>query len=149
MAEVGRPTSYNDEIPGRVQEYLSLCVDETKDVISGESEKFTSYKQKTIVKLPTIEGLAVYIGVHKDTINEWSKTHPEFSVVIHTLKAMQAERLINMGLSGDYNPVIAKVLLSKHGYADRTELTGADGSDLMPPVVKIEVVKPDSNGIVS
>lgn len=123
----GRPTDYTQDTPTKAQEYLDSCVDETKDVIIGQSDKFTSYKEKTIVKLPSIEGLARFLGISKDTIYQWEKIHPEFSDVINALRSEQAQRLVNMGLSGDYNPVIARLLLAKHGYAERTELTGADG----------------------
>lgn len=131
----GRPTDYTQDTPTKAQEYLDLCIDETKDVIIGQSDKFTSYKEKTIVKLPSIEGLARFLNISKETIYQWEKIHTEFSDVLHALRSEQAQRLVNMGLSGDYNPVIARLLLSKHGYAERTELTGADGKDLIPPTI--------------
>lgn len=131
MADVGRPTSYNPEIPAKAQEYLDACVDTEKQVITGESEKFTTFKEKTVVKLPSIEGLARYLGISKDTIYQWEKIHPEFSDVLHALRSEQADRLINMGLSGDYNPVISRLLLTKHGYAERTEVGGPDGKAII------------------
>jgi hypothetical protein len=143
----GRPTEYTDELPGRVQEYIDSCQDETKQVVVGESEKFTSYKEKVIVKLPSIEGLAAFLGISKDTVYQWEKIHPAFSDVLHTLRTQQAERLINNGLSGDYNPVIAKLLLTKHGYAEKTEseVYGKDGANIQP-VINISVVKPGDAG---
>src|SRR5678809_369422 len=104
---MSRPTKYDKLIVSKAQEYVDSCEDETKQVISGESEKFTTFKEKVIVKLPTIEGLALYLGIHKDTIYEWEKEYDEFSDVTNVLRAKQADRLINMGLSGDYNPLIA------------------------------------------
>lgn len=126
----GRPTDYNEDIVTRSREYLDACVDEVKQVVTGESEKFTSYKEKVTVKLPSIEGLARHLKIHKDTIYEWEKIHPAFSDVLHELRSNQAERLINMGLSGDYNPVISKLLLSKHGYAERTETEHSGGVEV-------------------
>lgn len=129
----GRPTDYTDQTIAQVKEYLDGCVDEVRQVISGESEKFTSYKEKTVVRLPTIEGLAVFLKVHRDTIHQWTKDHAEFSDIINTLKGIQAERLINMSLGGDYNPLISKLMLAKnHGYVERQEITGADGEKLLP-----------------
>lgn len=146
----GRPTDYNESILSRTNEYLASCVDEVKQVVSGESDKFTSYKEKTIVKLPTIEGLAGFLGIHKDTIYQWVKIHTEFSDLINILRAKQAERLINNGLSGDYNPMIAKVLLSKHGYNEKTEtgFTNSEGKDVAPqiifqPATNCEPINPD------
>jgi FMN phosphatase YigB (HAD superfamily) len=118
----GRPIEYSEERATKAKEYIDSCEDEVTQVVTGESDKFTSYKEKIKVKMPSIEGLAYYLKIHKDTIYEWEKIYPEFSDVINVLRYKQAERLINMGLSGDYNAHIAKALLAKHGYIDRTEI---------------------------
>ena len=117
----GRPTKYSDSYVKKTKEYVDSCNDELVQVVSGESEKFTAFKEKVRVNLPTIEGLAIYLKLHKDTIYEWEKKYKQFSDVINILRAKQVERLINNGLSGDYNPIIAKVLLSKQGYSEKTE----------------------------
>jgi len=118
----GRPTEYSEAILKTAQAYIDSCEDEVKQVVSGESEKFTTYKEKVIVKLPTIEGLALYLKIHRDTIYTWEKQYLEFSDILNTLRVKQADRLINNGLSGDYNAYIAKALLSKHGYSEKTEV---------------------------
>jgi len=74
------------------------------------------------VNLPTIEDLANYLGIHKDTIYDWEKKYPEFSDVITRVRQEQASRLINNGLSGSYNPVITKLILNKHGYVEKQEV---------------------------
>lgn len=136
---MARPTAYTKTILAQAKNYLDDCIDETKDVVSGQSEKFTAYKEKVTVKLPSIEGLARVLGIHKDTIYEWEKIHPEFSDVINALRNEQAARLINMGLSGDYNPVVSKLLLMKHGYADKSEFSGPNGGDIPLPVTMTDV----------
>ena len=45
---------------------------------------------------------------------------------------MQERFLVEGGVSGSYNPMISKLILTKHGYADKQEVTGADGKDLIP-----------------
>lgn len=120
--KTGRPVEYRETIIERVKEYLALCEDTEEQVITGQSEKFTTFKNKLRVKLPSIEGLALFLEIHKDTIYDWEAKYPRFSDVINVLRVKQAERLLNNGLSGDYNPIIAKVLLTKHGYSDRTEI---------------------------
>ncbi len=72
----------------------------------------------------------MYLHVNRDTLYEWEKANKEFSDIMGELRAIQADRLVNKGLSGDYNPTIAKVLLTKHGYRDSQEVTGAEGSPL-------------------
>ena len=122
MSKGGRPTKYTKDITEKAEKYLSECIDTTEQVVTGESGKFTSYKEKIKVNLPTIEGLAVYLEVHRDTLYEWEKEHDEFSDIIERLRGSQIKSLINNGLSGDYNPTIAKVLLSKHGYSEKQEI---------------------------
>lgn len=120
--QVGRPTKYSPDLIKEVEDYITSCKDTTEQVVTGESDKFTSYKEKVIVKLPSIEGLAAFLKISKDTIYQWEKEYPEFSYVINALRAEQADRLINSGLSGTYNAYIAKALLAKHGYYDRQEI---------------------------
>jgi|SRR6478736_4469337 len=125
----GRPTKYSEDILKLTDQYITGCEDEEQTIVSGESEKFTSYKVRVKVKMPTIEGLSLYLNVHKDTIFEWDKQHKEFSDLLSVLRAKQCDRLINKGLSGDYNPFIAKLILSKHGYAEKQEIEHSTPED--------------------
>jgi hypothetical protein len=118
---MGRPTDYNDKILEEARKYIASCED-GPGAIPG----------KVCVKLPTIEGMALFLKINRDTLYEWCKIHDDFSDIIEDLRAEQANRLINMGLSGDYSSTIAKVLLSKHGYREGIESMGANGSPLIP-----------------
>lgn len=136
---MARPTDYNKDIVKKVKQYLEDSVDDEIQQTIGMSAKGTElFKNKVIVNIPTIEGLAVYLSVHRDTIYEWEKEHKEFSDILAKLRAKQATELINKGLSGDYNSTIAKVLLTKHGYRDSQEVTGKDGKDLIPETISKE-----------
>lgn len=128
----GRPTSYKgEETIKACKEYLESCVDEPYERIKSDGKTSTSYDNLIRVKIPTIEGLAIHLEVSRDTIYEWKKIYPEFSDIIERLQSIQAERLLNNGLSGTYNSTIAKVLLTKHGYVDRqdTDIT-TNGKDI-------------------
>lgn len=126
----GRPLEYNDEVVSKTNEYIDSCEDEENQYLSGLSVKGTElYKTKLKVNLPTIEGLALYLEVNRDTIYDWEGKYKEFSDILGKLRAKQAKCLIDNGLSGDYNPTIAKVLLTKHGYREGLEQTGKDGKD--------------------
>lgn len=122
---VGRPTSYNEEILEQARQYVESCNDVQEDKENGIAKQ---------VNLPSIEGLAYRIKIHKDTIYEWEKIHQNFSDVISDLRAKQAERLLNNGLAGTYNPTIAKVLLTKHGYREGIDQTTND-KDLPVPII--------------
>ena len=136
---MARPTDYNEKILEKTKKYVKDTEDDEIQQTIGMSAKGTElFKNKIIVNIPTIEGLAYALQINKDTIYEWEKIHPEFSDVIDDLRAKQANALINKGLSGDYNPTIAKVLLTKHGYRDSQEVTGKDGKDLIPETISKE-----------
>lgn len=118
----GRPPEYTEEIVTKARQYIDSCF----DFIDDPETKVKS------VKIPTIEGLAVALKIHRDTIYAWEKEKGKelFSDILAELRAKQANALINNGLAGNYNPTIAKVLLTKHGYREGTEHTGADGAPL-------------------
>lgn len=107
---MGRPTKYKKEYIEAVDEYLAENID------SYEENRFN-------VNLPTIEGFAVYIGVNKSSLYEWSETHDEFSNSLEKILHEQQKRLINSGLSGQYNSTIAKLILSSnHGMSEKNEI---------------------------
>lgn len=142
LCNCGRPSKYNEDILTKTREYIDLCVDsyEVKTRPFINSSKHVGDEDYLVkhTKIPTLEGLAFFLKVNKDTIQEWKKEHEEFSVLIQELLAKQADELINKGLSGDYNPTIAKVLLTKHGYREGIEQSGEDGKPLIPDTLSSE-----------
>lgn len=142
---MARPAEYSNEVINKTKEYLALCGDVYYEVKQKPKLKDgvhigTEDVVVTKTKLPTIEGLAVYLGIHRDTIYDWESQEDkkEFSDIISELRQRQADMLINNGLTGDYSPVIAKVLLTKHGYREGVENTGLNGKDLIPESITKE-----------
>lgn len=125
----GRPTIYNEGILLKTKEYIDSCKDgyEVIERPAVKEGKHIGNEDHRIakVRIPTIEGLAVFLDVNKTTVYAWRKEYEEFSNLIDLLLAKQADMLISNGLTGEYNTVIAKVLLTKHGYRDAldTDLT--------------------------
>lgn len=134
---MARPVEYNETYLIKANEYITLCED--KEVEQSLGNDRVEYKTK--VKLPTKGGLANHLDVNRDTLYDWSSKYPEFSDIMERLGAEQEDRLINNGLSGDYNPTIAKVLLTKHGYREGvdTDITskGKELNTIDPKVVAI------------
>lgn len=135
---MARPTDYTDEYLNKSKEYISSCIDDIEEYHKTRGDRSDTYDRLVRVKIPTLEGLAVYLEIARSTLYEWRDSISEFSDIIDQLQAIQADRLLNNGLSGDYNPTIAKVLLSKHGYRDSQELTGKDGEKLTFNIISFD-----------
>jgi hypothetical protein len=104
----GRPSTNDPAVhPAGVAAYVALC------------------KQQTY--LPTLEWLAVHLGVSRQTLYDWGtdgseRYQPEFSDILEQLMAAQASQLVQNGLVNNYNPTITKLMLTKHGYRDKQEV---------------------------
>lgn len=110
IRKVGRPSEYDPKICDKAYNYLNI----TKDKVLKKGVK---------VKLVSIEGLAIYLSIHRDTLYDWADKFPEFSDTLDMVRIVQKERLINSGLAGEYNSTIAKLMLShNHGMAEKTEI---------------------------
>ncbi|WP_308806134.1 terminase small subunit [Neisseria yangbaofengii] len=82
--------------------------------------------------LPTLAGLALYLGKNRSTLAEYTCQSPEIAAVAEQVQTMQEIRLINGGLTGEYNAAFAKLLLTKHGYSDKQEIDHT-GTAISPP----------------
>jgi len=106
MAEtnsVGRPTKLDENSYQAADNYLYG---------GWESEGDT---------VPSIEGLAISLRVSRSTVKLWASQDERFSATVEGIKSLQARKLINSGLSGDFNSNITKLLLNNHGYTDKSE----------------------------
>lgn len=118
----GRPTKYGPHIIKLVEKYLADCQDEEGEFHKTRGEKSDSYERTLTVRLPKIEDLVLILDVSVDTINQWEKEKPEFSETLTKIRKEQHKRLVENALSGKYNPVIAKLMLSSnHGYKEKSE----------------------------
>lgn len=138
----GRPQEYKEKYISRVDEYLELNQDEEIQVVKQSSEKYEVFDNKLKVKLPTIEGFALFIGVSKRVLYEWEKIYPEFMHALDKIRTEQHNRLVNSGLSGDYNSTIAKLMLSSnHGMREKSDMTTNDKDIVREEFTNEEKVK--------
>ena len=124
----GRPTKLTDALIEKAAKYAN-----------------SDYMTQSEV-IPTIEGLAVYLDVSRSTIYHWKTENRDFLDILDGLMARQAKELFSNGLTGDFNPTITKLILTKHGYSDRVEqdVTSSDGA-LAPTSIVLRGVRADDS----
>jgi len=112
----GRPTKYNDEILAKAKAYVDGGYADCGDVI------------------PQMAGLAIELSITRETIYDWcdDPNKKEFSDIVAKCLRAQERKLLNGSLTGDLNPTIAKLILTKHGYSERIqqEHMGEDGGPI-------------------
>ncbi len=101
---LGRPSDYGPSILIKAMEYVANY-EEFGDVV------------------PSIEGLAVHLGVTRKTIYNWAEDQEkqDFLYIFEICQAKQGRELINKGLNGKFSAAVSKMMLSKHGYVEKTE----------------------------
>lgn len=72
--------------------------------------------------IPSIAGLAVYLGVNRSTVYKWRDENQEFSDTLECLLDNQEVKAVNNGLTGDFNATITKLILANHGYSEKQEI---------------------------
>ncbi|WP_372857639.1 terminase small subunit [Pseudoalteromonas sp.] len=96
----GRPTDYKDELLTTAKEYIDSCPD----------------------IVPSVVGLCLHIGIAKSTAYRWAdEGKEEFKDILELVNNQQERRLLSGGLTNDFNSAITKMMLTKHGYTDKTE----------------------------
>ena len=130
--KMGRPTDYKEEFIEKVDEYLEDNQDSYDSFVkqtNGE-KGYEIFDRGLKVKLPTIEGFALFIGVSKRVLYEWEQKHDDFMHALDKIRTEQQQRLINSGLSKEYSSTIAKLILSSnHNMVEKTQ---ADVTHNMP-----------------
>lgn len=108
----GRPSKYTNAIIACVINFTKDCLD--KGIF------------------PTIEGLAVSLGVGTRTLYDWESEYPELSQTLGKLRDEQKRLLITNGLSGNYNTRFAIFLLkASHGMTEKEPLINATQNSYM------------------
>jgi hypothetical protein len=122
-----RPTTYTEEMLAKAREYL---------------EVYDSVLEELV---PTVVGLCDYIERSKTTVYRWAQEEgkDEFRDILGAIEQKQEKALVKGGLSGQFNSVITKMMMTKHGYSDKQEIDhrSADGS-MTPKPTTIELVAP-------
>lgn len=118
---IGRPTKYDSSMIQQAKDYIAKCGREATE-------------------LPTMEGLALELGVDDERIIDYAKKYPDFHAAVKELKYKQKNQLVNDGLYGgkDVNATMAIFLLKvNHGMIETEKKILMGGEDGQP--IKIVV----------
>jgi len=119
---MGRPTKYTKQLLKAAWEYLDNY-EEAGDLV------------------PSVVGLAISLGITKATCYVWAQEagKEEFLDILTRVSDLQEQKLMRGGLSGEYNPAITKMMMTKHGYSDKIEQDHKSSDGSMKPTT-IELV---------
>lgn len=119
----GRPTDYTEELLSKAQAYLDESID---------NKEF----------YPSIAELSFELDIARKTIYEWigQEDKKQFSDIVEKILTLQEIRLSENGLQGKYNSSITKLMLTKHGYTDKQDVT-SDGKAIPVSGVEISIRK--------
>ncbi len=125
--KMGRPSKFAESL-AKAKEYLMGGYETVGDVV------------------PSVAGLACYLGGSRKTVYEWVKESTDLSDTLEGILAMQENKLINKGLNGDFNPTITKLMLANHGYSEKQEVDHKSSDSSMSPTKIVLVAGGNNDG---
>ena len=93
--------------------------------------------------MPSVAGLACYLEISRSSLYNYKDENARFLDIVERVELLQEKMLVNGGLMGDFNPTIAKLMMTKHGYSDKQEVDNRSSDNSMRPVFNIVGVSPD------
>ena len=121
MTETKKPFGRPSKLTPEMFEEANVYLDET-----------CSMSVNTL--LPTIEGLALCLHIHRDSLYKWAEENKDFSDILERLRQSQAQKILQNSMLNRYNSTISKLMLSKHGYIEQKDVT-TNGKDLPTPIL--------------
>ncbi|GIW67889.1 MAG: hypothetical protein KatS3mg096_757 [Candidatus Parcubacteria bacterium] len=107
MAKRGRPSNLTPELKKKGWEYV---------------KKIEEQEKKIPEIIPSIAGLAFELGIPRQKVWEYAEKDEEFRDIVEGVMKAQERRILNLASTGKINPAIAKLLLMKHGYTEKSEV---------------------------
>ena len=140
--QIGRPSLFNQSMIDKTKEYIAFF----------QSHRTAEEWENETELIPSIAGLALFLGVSRSTLYEWAKHNKSFSDTLEDLLGTQEVSLLNGGLRGRFNAQISKLALANHGYSDKQEIDNKSSDGSMSPVRDLsdeELLKIASNSRTS
>lgn len=108
----------------------------TPDLVLLAESYINDWKATEKKLVPTIEGLAMALGVAKKTLFRWEaepledhedpELYKRYCHCLDNVRHLQADLLIHGSLDGKMNSTISKLLLSNLGYREKSDVTSDD-----------------------
>lgn len=99
-----------------------------------------AWQKKDAINIFWEEFLVIERDLYPDVIRYLSDKYSSFSDLIRQARKIQELKLQKYATADKLNAAITKfVLINKHGWRDKQEVTGADGKDLIPSI-QIEII---------
>jgi len=120
----GRPTKYKPEYCQGIIEYFDIePYREVEETITFKNGDTKTYYKNVANDLRFFSAYARSIGVAHETLREWRKVYPEFSVAYKAAKGLQKEHLIANGLQNTFAQPFA-VFTAKNilGWRDKSDV---------------------------
>lgn len=123
---------YDERFCEKIIEYFLQGAEAEPEVIYEERYKdgeIVSKIPKMVMppKYRTFEKFAVSIGVCKNTLYEWAKSHPRFGLAMKIAKNLQLSMLKENATAKHYDSNFAKFLcVNDHDMSDKVQVAGTD-----------------------
>jgi len=128
----GRPTKYNPDYCEQIIKFFNRTP--FTAVLDQDGNPCFDKNGKPVLMpcaLPTLSGFAISIGVHQETLLNWTHKHEDFFEAYKLAKTMQEEILVQNGLAGNYEKAFS-IFLAKNitGMKDYKQIEIQSGEDM-------------------
>src|SRR5690606_33495659 len=128
----GRPLIFEtpEELQAAIDSYFETCDRETIAVFHKQLDRKTGSPVTMDVSKPyTVEGLAIHLGVHRETILNY-RDRPEFFDIIMRAREKITQSKIERALIGAYDPRFTVFdLINNSGYKNEKSVDHTSGGE--------------------
>lgn len=116
----GQPTKYLPDYCELLLEFFRIPLIEEKGKEVATNKGVLRVVEDEACELPMFVDFAEEVGVDMDTLTEWRKKHPEFSLAYKKAKKLQEQIIVKNGIKGRYNTTFALFFLKcNSGWNDK------------------------------
>ncbi len=146
----GAPTKYKPEYCQQIIDYYAEfeMFDEVPVDKQDKDGNVTTTMKQIPARPPSFVKFGLKIGVVYDTLQEWTKVHPEFSVAYKNAKKIYEDVMRDGAMTGLYKENFTKMVMAHNfNWSDKTE---TKNENTYPQGIEVQFIKskepaPDDN----